>query len=228
METLLTIFSILITLLAYLFARKAAGKYPSPLTSPVFLSTVIVIAVLLLLNISYKEYEPASEIMTYFLGPATVALAVPLYRQRKIISAYAVPALSGLVAGIVSTILSAVFIAYLLDLSDLILVSLTIKSITIPVASEVARIIGADSILVAAFVMITGMLGAMIGPFLMNSMKIRDPFSRGLAIGTIAHGIGTAEAAREGELQGAVSGAAMGMAAIITSLFLPIILPVFL
>jgi putative effector of murein hydrolase len=189
---------------------------------------VIVIAVLLLLNISYKEYEPASEIMTYFLGPATVALAVPLYRQRKIISAYAVPALSGLVAGIVSTILSAVFIAYLLDLSDLILVSLTIKSITIPVASEVARIIGADSILVAAFVMITGMLGAMIGPFLMNSMKIRDPFSRGLAIGTIAHGIGTAEAAREGELQGAVSGAAMGMAAIITSLFLPIILPVFL
>ncbi|WP_226087898.1 LrgB family protein [Mesobacillus sp. S13] len=228
METLLTIFSIIITLLAYLFARKAAGKYPSPLTSPVFLSTVIVITVLLLLNISYKEYEPGSAIMTYFLGPATVALAVPLYRQRKIISAYAVPALSGLIAGIVSTILSAVFIAYLLNLSDLILVSLTIKSITIPVASEVARIIGADSILVAAFVMITGMIGAMIGPFLMNSMKIHDPFSRGLAIGTIAHGIGTAEAAREGELQGAVSGAAMGMAAIITSLFLPTILPVFL
>lgn len=192
------------------------------------MSTVIVITVLLLLNISYKEYEPASEIMTYFLGPATVALAVPLYRQRKIISAYAVPALSGLVAGILSTILSAVFIAYLLNLSDLILVSLTIKSITIPVASEVARIIGADSILVAAFVMITGMIGAMIGPFLMNAMKIHDPFSRGLAIGTIAHGIGTAEAVREGELQGAVSGAAMGIAAIITSLFLPIILPVFL
>lgn len=189
---------------------------------------MIVITVLLLLHISYKEYEPASEIMTYFLGPATVALAVPLYRQRKIISAYAVPALSGLIAGIVSTILSAVFIAYLLNLSDLILVSLTIKSITIPVASEVARIIGADSILVAAFVMITGMLGAMVGPFLMNTMKIHDPFSRGLAIGTIAHGIGTAEAVREGELQGAVSGAAMGMAAIITSLFLPIILPVFL
>lgn len=228
LETLLTIFSIIITLLAYLFARRAAGKYPSPLTSPVFLSTVIVITVLLLLNIPYKKYEPASEIMTYFLGPATVALAVPLYRQRKIISAYAVPALFGLVAGIVSTIISAVFIAYLLNLSDLILISLTIKSITIPVASEVARIIGADSILVAAFVMITGMLGAMIGPFLMNTMKIHDPFSRGLAIGTIAHGIGTAEAAREGELQGAVSGAAMGMAAIVTSLFLPIILPVFL
>jgi putative effector of murein hydrolase len=76
--------------------------------------------------------------------------------------------------------------------------------------------------------MITGMTGAMLGPWLMNVMKIHDPFSRGLAIGTIAHGIGTAEAAREGELQGAVSGAAMGLAAILTSLLLPVIIPFFL
>lgn len=228
LENLVTIFNIIITLMAYILARKASGKYPSPLTSPVFLSTVIVITVLLVLNIPYKKYEPASDIMTYFLGPATVALAVPLYRQRKVIKANLVPALSGLLAGTVSTILSAVFIAHLLNLSKVILVSLTIKSITIPVASEVAKIIGADSILVAAFVMITGMLGAMIGPWLMNALKIEEPFSRGLAIGTIAHGIGTAEAVREGELQGAVSGAAMGMAAILTSLFLPVILPIFL
>ena len=225
---MVTIFSIIITLLSYIFARKAAGRYPSPLTSPVFLSTVIVIAVLLMLNITYEKYKPASDIMTYLLGPATVALAVPLYRQRKMISENLVPALFGLFAGTVTTILSAVFIAQLLNLSDLILVSLTIKSITIPVASEVAKIIGADSILVAAFVMVTGMLGVMIGPWLMSSLKICDPFSRGLAIGTIAHGIGTAEAAREGELQGAVSGAAMGMAAVITSLLLPIIFPLFL
>lgn len=225
---LVTIFSVLITVLAYILSRKAAGKYPSPLTSPVFLSTVIVISLLLVLNIPYKSYEPASEIMTYFLGPATVALAVPLYKQRKVISANLVPALAGLVAGTVSTIFSALFIAYLLNLSNLIIVSLSIKSITIPVASEVARLIGADSILVAAFVMVTGMTGAMFGPWLMNAISITEPFSRGLAIGTIAHGIGTAEAAREGELQGAVSGAAMGMAAILTSVLLPVLLPLFL
>lgn len=225
---LVTIFSVLITVLAYILSRKAAGKYPSPLTSPVFLSTVIVISLLLVLNIPYKSYEPASEIMTYFLGPATVALAVPLYKQRKVISANLVPALAGLVAGTVSTIFSALFIAYLLNLSNLIIVSLSIKSITIPVASEVARLIGADSILVAAFVMVTGMTGAMFGPWLMNAIRITEPFSRGLAIGTIAHGIGTAEAAREGELQGAVSGAAMGMAAILTSVLLPVLLPLFL
>ncbi|WP_079509343.1 LrgB family protein [Mesobacillus jeotgali] len=224
----ITIFSILITLLAYIFSRKTAGKYQSPLTSPVFLSTVMVISILLVLNIPYKEYEAGSRIMTFFLGPATVALAVPLYKQRKVIGANLLPALAGLLAGTASTIASAVLMGYLLKLTNIVLVSLTIKSITIPVASEVARIIEADPILVAAFVMITGMTGAMLGPWLMNIMKIDDPFSRGLAIGTIAHGIGTAEAAREGELQGAVSGAAMGMAAVITSLLLPLIIPIFL
>ncbi|RSD26166.1 LrgB family protein [Mesobacillus subterraneus] len=225
MATLITIFSILITLGAYLISRKAATRYSTPLTSPVFLSTLLVIFILLVLKIPYKDYVPASEIMTYLLGPATVALAVPLYRQRKVIAANMVPALVGLIAGTVSTIVSAVLLVKLMKLSNQILISLTIKSITIPVASEVAKIIHGDSFLVAAFVMVTGMCGAMLGPWLMNSLKILDPFSRGLAIGTIAHGIGTAEAAREGELQGAVSGAAMGLAAIITSIAVPFILP---
>jgi predicted murein hydrolase (TIGR00659 family) len=228
LEMLITIFSIVITLTAYILSRKAACKYPSPLTSPVFLSTVLVISILLLLKIPYKDYASASDIMTYFLGPATVALAVPLYKQRKVISANLIPAISGVLTGTVSTIISAVILAKIMNLSNSIIMSLTVKSITIPVASEVSKIIGADSVLVAAFVMITGMCGAMLGPWLMNILNIRDDFARGLAIGTIAHGIGTAEAAREGELQGAVSGAAMGLAAVITSMAIPAILPVFL
>lgn len=222
------IFSIALTLGAYILSRKAAKRYPSPLTSPVFLSTLIVISVLLVLEIPYKEYVPASSFMTYFLGPATVALAVPLYKQRKVIAANLIPAIAGLLTGTVSTILSAVILAKIWHLSDKILLSLTVKSITIPVASEVSKIIGADSILVGAFVVVTGMCGAMLGPWLMDILKIADPFPRGLAIGTIAHGIGTAEAVREGELQGAVSGAAMGLAAIITSLIIPVVLPALL
>jgi putative effector of murein hydrolase len=182
----------------------------------------------MVLEIPYKEYVPASTFMTYFLGPATVALAVPLYKQRKVIAANLLPAIAGLLAGTVSTILSAVILAKMLHLSDKILISLTVKSITIPVASEVSKIIGADSILVAAFVVVTGMCGAMLGPWLMDILKIAAPFPRGLAIGTIAHGIGTAEAVREGELQGAVSGPAMGLAAIITSLIIPDVLPALL
>lgn len=206
-------------------SRKAAAKFPSPLTSPVFLSTVLVISILSLLKIPYDEYSPAKGIMTYLLGPATVALAVPLYKQRKLLMENFIPALAGLLAGTVSTIISAVILAKILHLSNKILLSLTVKSITIPVASEVSPIIGADSLLVAAFVMVTGMCGAMVGPWLLDLLHILHPFSRGLAIGTIAHGIGTAEAAREGELQGAVAGAAMGLAAVITALILPVILP---
>jgi predicted murein hydrolase (TIGR00659 family) len=224
----LTIFSIFLTVSAYFLSRKAANKFPSPLTSPVFLSTVIVISILLLLKIPYDEYVPAKGFMTYLLGPATVALAVPLYKQRMLIMANLLPAIAGLFAGTVSTILSAVILAKIMHLSNKILISLTIKSLTIPVATEVSTVIGADSLLVAAFVMVTGMCGAMVGPWLMDILKISQPFSRGLAIGTIAHGIGTAEAAREGELQGAVSGAAMGLAAVITSLTIPLILPVLL
>jgi putative effector of murein hydrolase len=215
-----------LTISAYFLARRAARKYPSPLTSPVFLSTVIVISILLIFKIPYKEYIPAKTLMTYFLGPATVALAVPLYKQKKVIAANLAPALAGLFAGTISTICSAFLLAKIMKLSNKILISLTIKSTTIPVASELSTIIGADSLLVAAFVMITGMCGAMLGPGLMDIIGILHPFPRGLAIGTIAHGIGTAEAAREGELQGAVSGAAMGLAAVFTSLTIPVLLPI--
>ena len=163
--------------------------------------------------------------MTFLLGPATVALAVPLYKHRKILFQNLIPAFSGLFAGSITTILSAVLLAKLLGLANWISLSLSIKSITIPVAAEVAEIIGADSVLVASIVMVTGMMGAMFGPWILNRFHVYHPFARGISMGTIAHGIGTAEAAREGELQGAVSGVAMGLAAILTAILIPFVLP---
>jgi putative effector of murein hydrolase len=163
--------------------------------------------------------------MTFLLGPATVALAVPLYKHRKILFQNLIPAFAGLFAGSVTTILSAVLLAKLLGLANWISLSLSIKSITIPVAAEVAKVIGADSILVASIVMITGIMGAMFGPWILNKFHVTHPFARGISMGTIAHGIGTAEAAREGELQGAVSGVAMGLAAILTAILIPFVLP---
>nr|WP_295972058.1 LrgB family protein [uncultured Bacillus sp.] len=211
--------------MVYLAAMKVSKKYPSPFTTPVFLSTVIIIFLLSFSRISYKEYQLAKDIMTFLLGPATVALAVPLYKHRHILFQNLIPAFVGLFVGSFTTILSALMLAKVFNLAHWILLSLSIKSITIPVAAEVAKIIGADSVLVAAIVMITGMIGAMFGPWLLNKFHIYHPFARGISIGTIAHGIGTAEAAREGELQGAVSGVAMGLAAIFTAIFIPVILP---
>lgn len=222
---IITAYNILLTFTVYFFAIKMAKKYPSPFTTPVFLSTGIIILFLSLSGISYDDYRLAKEIMTFLLGPATVALAVPLYKHRKLLFQNILPAFTGLLAGSITTTISALLLAKFLGLSEWIALSLSIKSITIPVAAEVATIIGADSLLVAAIVMVTGMIGAMFGPWLLSKLQIYDPFARGISMGTIAHGIGTAEAAREGELQGAVSGVAMGLAAITTASLLPYIMP---
>ncbi|MDZ5474522.1 LrgB family protein [Bacillus sp. 31A1R] len=228
MNLLITIYSLVVTILVYLVSRKVAQKFPSPFTTPVFLSTTLIIVILLFSHITYEEYAIAKDIMTYLLGPATVALAVPLYKHRFIVLNNLIPAIIGLTVGSISTILVAIMLAKWFHLKELILASMSIKSITIPVAAEVSKIIGADAVLVAGFVMITGMCGAMFGPPIMNMLRIKHPFARGLSMGTIAHGIGTAEVAKEGELQGAVAGIAMGLAAVFTSLVIPFLLPVLL
>jgi predicted murein hydrolase (TIGR00659 family) len=228
MDVLVTLLSIAITVGAYLLSKVAGKRYPSPLTTPVFFSTTLIIVLLLALDINFEEYTIAKEIMTFLLGPATVALAVPLYKNREMIKKHSVPALLGLIFGTVSTIFSAVILAKLLNLSNVMIASSSVKSVTVPVAVEVSSIIGGDPALTAAFVVTTGILGTALGPWLMNKTGITNPLSRGLALGTISHGQGTAHAATEGELQGAIAGVAMGLSAIFTAIIAPIIVPFFL
>ncbi|WP_367590400.1 LrgB family protein [Heyndrickxia ginsengihumi] len=180
-----------------------------------------IILILLVSHISYQNYQIAKDIMSYFLGPATVALAIPLYKNRTMMLKYLTPILFGMIVGSTVTISSAVILAKLLHLSQHVLAALTIKSITVPVASEVAKNIGANQVLVAGFVMITGMFGAMFGLKLLSLLNIHHPISRGLALGTISHGIGTGEAVKEGEIQGAISGVAMAFTAVLTSFIIP-------
>lgn len=228
MVVLVTLLSIAITVGAYLLSNIAGRRFPSPFTTPVFFSTTLIIIFLLLFNINYDDYTIAKDMMTFLLGPATVALAVPLYKNREIIKKNSVPALSGLVFGTLSTIISVVILAKVLKLSNEIIASVSVKSVTVPVAVEVSTIIGGDPALTAAFVVATGIFGTALGPWLMDVTKISHPLSRGLALGTISHGQGTAQAAVEGELQGAIAGVAMGLAAITTSLIAPMIVPFFL
>jgi predicted murein hydrolase (TIGR00659 family) len=222
--TMITLYSLIITISVYVFTFFLSKKYPLPITNPVFLSTGIIIFLLLASHVSYKEYIPAKTIMTYLLGPATVALALPIYKNGNLIKKYIYAAVSGLLIGSVTTILTAIMLAKWVHLSKNLLIPLSIKSVTIPVAAEICKIVGGNVPLTAAVVIITGMFGAMFGPRVLTLMKIEHPFARGLSIGTIAHGIGTAEAVREGELQGAVAGAAMGIAAVLTSFIIPYII----
>ena len=225
MTGVLTLYGIAVTAGMYALSRRLSRRWPSPFTSPVFFTTCATMVVFLLTRVELSDYAKAKEILTFLLGPATVALAMPLYRNRRLLVANLVPAMAGLIAGALGTMLTAVALAKALGLSRAIVVSISIKSVTAPVAVEIARMIHADQTLTAAFVIVTGMIGVMLGPWLLDRVGIRSPLARGLALGTISHGQGTAQAALEGELAGAVASIALGVAAVFTSLVAPLLLP---
>lgn len=225
---ILTLFNIVLTLAVYLGAKKLAKCSNNPLTTPILTSAIILIVIFLLLDISYEQYEKAKEVITYFLGPATVALAVPMYRNRKVILERFSIAMIGISIGTISTIISAVFLSKAFHLSESIQAALAVKAITTPVAVDTAILIGGDPSLTALFVITAGIFGAVFGPTLLKVFKIKDPLARGIGIGTVSHGIGTSQAVMEGSLQGGVSSIAMGIAAVLTSIILPWIYPLIL
>ncbi|MED1201723.1 LrgB family protein [Heyndrickxia acidicola] len=221
MNSIITIYSIVLTIILYMFSLYIARKFPSPLTAPVFISTILLISGLKTSHLTYHDFSTAKHWITSILGPATIALAIPLYKNRRLINSYLSSIGIGIVLGTSTTITTALLLAYCFRFPLFFIKSFSVKSITIPVASAVAKEIGADPVLVGALVMITGMMGAMFGPFYLKLMKVTHPVARGLSIGTISHGIGTSAAVKEGDLQGAVSGIGMGLSAILTSILVP-------
>jgi predicted murein hydrolase (TIGR00659 family) len=223
--SILTLISIVLTMVVYLGARWLSIRVLSPLTTPLLTATIVMILILSIFDISYEQYTPAKEWMTYLLGPATVALAVPMYHNREVIMEKLVPAILGLTIGTISTIISAVWLSKAFGLSETIQATAAVKAVTTPVAIETVVLIGGDPALAAAFVIIAGIFGAVLGPAILNLTRISDPFSRGLGIGTVSHALGTTQAVREGPIQGAVSSMAMGFAAILTSIIIPWLYP---
>lgn len=224
----MTLFWILITIAVYMLSRKLSFKWASPFTNVVFLSTLTLILFLLTSGQTYETYAPAKDAITTLLGPATVALGLPLYRNLPILLARAKRALGAILLGTLSTIFVAVSLGTVLKLTDHVLLALSVKSVTSPIALELARQLQGDAALAASVAVACGILGAMLGPVILSLFNVSDPFTRGLALGTISHGIGTAQAATEHPLSGATGGAAMGLTAIFTSFILPFLLPLLL
>lgn len=225
MKALHLVLFLAVTVAAYCLSRIAAKRRPSPLTTPVFFSTPIILLALKLTGMRADDYRPAKDLIVLLLGPATVALAVPLYRNRHTLVRNALPALLGLAAGSVTTLVAALLLAKAFALSQVICASISIKSVTAPIAIELAPLVHGNSTLATAFVVLTGLIGAMLGPPLLDAARIHAPLARGLALGAISHGQGTAQAVAEGELQGAAAGIAMGLAAVVTSLVAPVLVP---
>lgn len=199
----------------------------NPLLNPVLLAVVIVVLVLAGTPFEYADYFEGAQFVHFLLGPATVALAVPLYRQFDKVRQSAVALLTSLLLGSLTASLSAVLIAYFLDASRQALVSLAPKSVTAAVAMGISEKLGGLPSLTAVMVIITGIVGAMFGPPLLNLLGIRDWAARGLAMGTASHGIGTARALQANEVAGAFAGLAMGLNALATALLLPLLWQLF-
>lgn len=217
-----------LTLTAYLVTRRIFLAYKYPILNPVFLSTLVIIAALKAGDFTLEQYQPAKEAMTFLLGPATVALALPLYNNRGVLRSQFLPVLAGVCAGSLATIAAALCAGRLFGLAHGVLLSLGPKSVTVPIAVEISRIAGGEPPLTAAFVVATGMIGSIVGPMALSLCRVEHPVARGLALGTVSHGQGTAVALIESETAGAMSGVAMALAAVFTALIAPYYLPLFL
>jgi predicted murein hydrolase (TIGR00659 family) len=212
-----------LTLVAYQagsWVYRRAGL--NPLLNPVLLAVILILAVLLPTGTSYQTYFEGAQFVHFLLGPATVALAIPLYRQLDIVRRSAPAILASIIVGSLTAALSAMGLAWWLGGSKLTIISIAPKSVTAAVAMGISERLGGLPSLTAVLVVLTGILGASLGPPLLDLLRIRDWRARGLAIGTASHGIGTARALQENEAAGAFAGLAMGLNAVATAILLPI------
>jgi predicted murein hydrolase (TIGR00659 family) len=212
-----------VTLLTYAVADAVSlATHRHALANPVFHSMWIIGAFLLLTGTSYTTYFEGAQFVHFLLGPATVALAVPLYENRKAALAAILPMLAALAVGSVTAIGSVMLLAEAAGLPRTVVLSLAPKSVTAAVAMGISETLHADPSLTAVAVILTGVMGAMIVTPLMNRLGTRDLRARGFAVGIAAHGIGTARAFQVDAVAGVFASIAMSLNALVTSLLVPL------
>lgn len=194
------------------------------LLQPIIIAYTIIVTVLLVTEVSYEEYFKGVEIIHFFLGPATVALALPLYKNLKYIKSLLFPILITLVIAGIFSILIAVGLLWAFGAELTTILSMTTKSITAPIAIITSEQIGAIPSLAVGFVIAAGIIGALFGTLVFKIIKIKHDTSKGFALGVISHGIGTARAIEISEKAAAFSALAMGLSGIFTAIFLPLII----
>ncbi|WP_414473555.1 LrgB family protein [Microvirga sp. M2] len=216
---------LVVTLGAYVIADRISQAFRRhPLCNPVLISVIAVALVLWATGTAYPVYFEGAKFVHFLLGPATVALAIPLYENRRIVRRALVPMVVALVVGSVTAIVSAIAVAQLFDMPRSILISLAPKSVTAPVGMGITETLGGDPALTAILIMFTGVIGSVMVTPLMNALRMKDWRARGFAVGLASHGIGTARAFQVNSLAGTFAGIAMGLNALVTALLLPIVL----
>lgn len=213
-----------LTLLGYQLGRwvqRRTGGHAA--AQPVLVAIVVVGAAITLLDVDYPAYRSATELLAFWLGPATVALAIPLHRQADRLRGFVVPMLVAVVVGAAVSIASAVLVARALGADEALERTLSTKAATTPVAIAVAESVGGIPSLAAVFVILVGVFGAVTGPATLNLLRVRDRRARGLAVGAVSHGVGASRMLQEDETEGALAGLSMGLSALAISLLVPVL-----
>lgn len=215
---------IIVTISAYkigILVYEKSGK--NALLQPIVVAYMIMLPILLVAKIPYQQYFESVSIIHFILGPATVALALPLYKNLKLIRSYFMPIVATLVLGSAFTILSALGILWLFDASSATMLSMTTKSVTAPITIITAQDIGAVPSLAMGFVVITGLLGALFGNVIFKLLRIKHDAAKGFALGLISHAIGIARSLEISDKAAAFAALAMGLVGVFIAVVLPLI-----
>lgn len=213
-------FGIALTLLCFTFASFIYSKFKSPFLTPVVTTLIFIIAILKIFNIPAENYSIGGDMISVMLTPATAVLAVSIYNQLDILKKNLLPVLIGVSAGSVASVISVFLLCKLFALDNSLTAAILPKSVTTPIAIELAQQRGGIVSVTVSCVMITGIFGAILSPILIKLFKIDNSVAAGIAIGTSSHALGTSKAIEIGELEGAMSGVSIGIAGLVTSLIM--------
>lgn len=209
-------FGMFLTMFSFWLGKRIGQRVNSPLANPFLIAIVLVIAFLQITGISLADYQRGADVMSLMLIPATAILGVSIYHRRKLLCANALPILAGCFTGAVVSIVSTYSLCKWFGIHETFTTSLMPKSVTTPIAMELSQNLGGLVSLTVAAVVITGIAGAALAPWLIKIMKVKNPIAIGVAFGAASHVVGTAKAIELGETEGATSGIAIGITGLIT------------
>jgi len=216
------IFILTLVIGVYLAAVWLFRKTRLSILNPLLVSIPVLALITHFLGISYESFEKGSRIISFMLGPTVVVLGYLLYEQIAQLKENAVSIITSVFVGCITGVLSVIFIARYFGADHALIASLEPKSVTTPIAMSIAERSGGIPA-IAAVVIVVGIFGGLVGPFILERLGIKSRIARGLALGSAAHGLGTAKAMELGAVEGAISGLAIGVMGIMTAILVPVI-----
>ena len=215
---------LILSIFFFLLAVQLKAKFHVAILNPLLVSTLIIIAILVVFQIPYEDYKASANLLSYLLTPATVCLAIPMYKQLRLVKDNLVAVLASITAGTLCSILSVLLMGKLFGLHAEHISTLLPKSITTAIGMGVSEEAGGIVTLTVAAIVMTGILGNMIAEMIFHLFHIDHPIARGLALGTSAHAVGTAKALELGEIEGAMGSISICVAGILTVVLVPLVM----